>query len=154
MIRRLLVALDESQRATLVLRTAAELARAFGATLIPTRVLLIPPVFPPSAHVRASDPLPPHLEAAAREDLLRATQALEGISVAVPVIRMGVPWREIVQAGEDLDVDVVVLGSHGYGGWDRVLGTTAAEVANRARRNVLIVHERQAAVDLPGSGTN
>ncbi|HVZ34205.1 MAG TPA: universal stress protein [Polyangiaceae bacterium] len=144
MIRRLLVAIDESERAALVLQTAVELAGAFGAVLIPMRVLSVPPVFPPSAHVTRPDPLAPHLEAAAREDLLRATEGLEGISVAVPVIRTGAPWREILQSSEELDVDLVVIGSHGYGGWDRVLGTTAGEVANRAHRNVLIVHEREA----------
>lgn len=144
MIRRLLVAIDESERAALVLQTAAELAQAFGAILIPMRVLLVPPAFPPSARVSRPDPLAPHLEAAAREDLLHATEGLKGISIAVPVIRTGTPWREIVQSSEELDVDLVVIGSHGYGGWDRVLGTTAGEIANRARRNVLIVHEREA----------
>jgi len=32
-----------------------------------------------------------------------------------------------------------VIGSHGYGGLDRLLGTTAARVVNHADRNVLIV---------------
>jgi nucleotide-binding universal stress UspA family protein len=37
-------------------------------------------------------------------------------------------------------VDLIVIGSHGYHGLDRVLGTTAARVSNLARRNVLVVH--------------
>jgi nucleotide-binding universal stress UspA family protein len=56
------------------------------------------------------------------------------------VIRFGVPWRKILDAADELDVDLIVMGSHGYGGFDRLLGTTAAQVANRARRNVLVVH--------------
>ncbi|HVZ33158.1 MAG TPA: universal stress protein [Polyangiaceae bacterium] len=142
MIRRLLVALDESERAPSVVEAAAELARAFGASMIPMRVLVVPPEFPPSAHVRQPDLLEPHLELTAREELLRSTAGLAGINVAPPIVRSGIPWREIVQAADDLDVDLVVLGSHGYWGWDRVLGTTAGKVANRARRNVFIVHER------------
>ena len=35
--------------------------------------------------------------------------------------------------------DLVVIGSHGYGGLDRLLGTTAAKVANRAPCSVLVV---------------
>jgi nucleotide-binding universal stress UspA family protein len=51
-------------------------------------------------------------------------------------------WRGILAAGERLNADLIVIGSHGYSGWDRVLGTTAANVVNRADRNVLVVHDR------------
>jgi nucleotide-binding universal stress UspA family protein len=43
---------------------------------------------------------------------------------------------------DELDVDLIVLGSHGYYGMDRILGTTAANVANLAHRGVLVVRER------------
>lgn len=33
----------------------------------------------------------------------------------------------------------IVIGSHGHGGIDRVLGTTAAKLVNHADRNVLVV---------------
>jgi nucleotide-binding universal stress UspA family protein len=33
----------------------------------------------------------------------------------------------------------VVLGSHGYSGFDRILGTTAAKVVNHCDRSVLVV---------------
>jgi len=46
----------------------------------------------------------------------------------------------ILAQAEKLEVDLIVLGSHGYRGWDRVLGTTAATIANRSTRNVLVVH--------------
>ncbi len=49
-------------------------------------------------------------------------------------------------------MDLIVLGSHGYGGIDRLLGTTAAHVANRAERNVLVVHERVGHAPVNGSG--
>jgi universal stress protein F len=38
----------------------------------------------------------------------------------------------------------VVIGSHGYGGLDRVLGTTAAKIVNHASCSVLVVREAQA----------
>jgi nucleotide-binding universal stress UspA family protein len=34
-----------------------------------------------------------------------------------------------------------VIGAHGYGKLDRMLGTTAAKVVNHADRNVLIVRD-------------
>ena len=39
-------------------------------------------------------------------------------------------------------MDLIVLGSHGYHVLDRILGTTAARVANLAHRNVFVVHDR------------
>jgi nucleotide-binding universal stress UspA family protein len=37
------------------------------------------------------------------------------------------------------DVDLIMVGSHGYSGVDRLLGTTAAKVVNHADRSVLVV---------------
>jgi nucleotide-binding universal stress UspA family protein len=64
------------------------------------------------------------------------------LRVAPPSVRAGEPWRVILEVSADLEVDLVVVGSHGYGTLDRILGTTAGRVANLATRNVLVVHER------------
>jgi nucleotide-binding universal stress UspA family protein len=52
------------------------------------------------------------------------------------------PWIGILAAADAVDAALIVLGSHGYRGWDRVLGTTAGKVANSSHRNVLVVHDR------------
>jgi nucleotide-binding universal stress UspA family protein len=39
---------------------------------------------------------------------------------------------------------LIVIGSHGYGGLDRVLGTTAARVVNHALCSVLVVRPPEA----------
>jgi nucleotide-binding universal stress UspA family protein len=64
------------------------------------------------------------------------------VVVESPGVLHGQPWRDIVSTASRLDVDLVVIGSHGYSGWDRVLGTTAGKVANHADRSVLVVHTR------------
>ena len=46
---------------------------------------------------------------------------------------------EAVSARAPENVDLIVIGSHGYGGIDRVIGTTAAKVVNHADRSVLVV---------------
>jgi nucleotide-binding universal stress UspA family protein len=146
-IRRILVALDGSPRAPGVMAAAIEIGKRFGATLIPFRAIQIPPEVPPAAHVPQSDPLAQHMEHAAIDEIL---PLLEGLDVVweVPVIGHGQPWRAILAAAEEENVDLIVLGSHGYHGLDRVLGTTAGKVANLARRSVLIVHNR---LDPPNS---
>ncbi|MGH7440334.1 MAG: universal stress protein, partial [Polyangiaceae bacterium] len=54
---------------------------------------------------------------------------------------VGVPWQAISAAAESVGADLIVLGSHGYGGVDRLLGTTAAKVVNHSPCSVLVVKE-------------
>ena len=143
MILNVLAAVDGSGRAPGVFDTAADFAARFGARLTLFRAIFVPPEFPAAAAGSHSDPLPAHLSEVAMGDLLRlAERAPAGlVVVAPPIVRFGVPWRLILEVSDELDVDLIVIGSHGYHGLDRILGTTAARVANAARRNVLVVHE-------------
>ncbi|HEY0557177.1 MAG TPA: universal stress protein, partial [Thermoanaerobaculia bacterium] len=55
------------------------------------------------------------------------------------------PRSAILSALEDRQVDLVILGTHGRGGFKRlVLGSIALEVARHARCNVLVVPPRHA----------
>ncbi|HEY1697021.1 MAG TPA: universal stress protein [Polyangiaceae bacterium] len=143
MIRRVLAALDRSPRMQLVFDAAAEVAARFTATMWPLAVVWVPPEFPAAAAGSQADPLPAKLEATARAEIGSLRSSLPGLDLRPPVVRFGVPWRKILDAAEELDVDLVVMGSHGYGGFDRLVGTTAAHVVNRARRSVLVVHAAQ-----------
>jgi universal stress protein F len=51
---------------------------------------------------------------------------------------VGVPWQAVCSAAVDEHVDLIVIGSHGYGGVDHLLGTTAAKIVNHADRPVLV----------------
>ena len=144
MITKILVAVDESVRAAGVVAAAAELALALGATLYPLRVLDVPPEFPPAARESHHDLLPEHMTGVAIADMKELFDALKDVRVEAPTVKMGVPWRTIVEASEELDVDLIVVGSHGYHGLDHLLGTTSARVANLAHRHVLVVHNRGA----------
>jgi nucleotide-binding universal stress UspA family protein len=151
MIGKILVALDASNRAPGVLAAAAEVAAKFGATLVPFRAISIPQDFPASAHTSKVDQLPSYLVAeatSALEALVRTVPA--ALSVSEPIVRVGQPWRFILLVADELNVDLIVLGSHGYHALDRILGTTAGKVANLARRNVLVVHNR---VEPPSSAS-
>ena len=144
MIARVLVALDGSPRAPGVFDAAAVMAARFAATLFPFRALSVPPEFPAAAAGSRSDVLPDYLTRVALADLLRlvARPAATGVHVDTPTMRFGSPWRLIIEMSEELDVDLIVLGSHGYHALDRILGTTAASVANLAHRHVFVVHDR------------
>jgi nucleotide-binding universal stress UspA family protein len=143
-IARILVALDASPRAPRVFAVAAELARRFGAPLVPLRAVFIHPEFPPAAAGIPRDELADHVKSVASDELesiLRA-DACAGVTLESPVVRVGLPWRVILDTSVELDVDLIVLGSHGYSMIDRVLGTTAATVTNLADCNVFVVRDR------------
>ena len=144
MIGRILVALDGSTRAPGVFAAATEVAYRFSSILHVMRAVQVPPEFPAAAAGVLADPLPGYLVDAALEDLTRLTAGGRDstVKVAPLVVRVGEAWRVILEVSEELDVDLIVLGSHGYGTLDRILGTTAGRVANIANRNVYVVHER------------
>jgi nucleotide-binding universal stress UspA family protein len=136
-----LCAVDASARAPAVIRTAAEIAERFAAELHVFRAITLEPELPPAAATE-----PDHLEDVlvrrATADLERLAAAHPHAHVMPPAVTSGAPWRAILQAAARIRADLVVLGSHGYGGLDHLLGTTAGQVANRAPHNVLIVHDR------------
>jgi nucleotide-binding universal stress UspA family protein len=143
MISRILVALDGSPRARQVVAAASEMALRFGATLYPLRVIFVPPEFPAAAAGGSHhDVLRDRMSREAFDDLVAVTAGVPRLAAEAPLVRVGQPWRLILEAAQELDVDLIVMGSHGYHGWDRILGTTASRVANLSHRDVLVVHER------------
>ena len=59
---------------------------------------------------------------------------------ADPVVRVGVPWREILAAADELDIDMIVMGSHGKHGLKTLLlGNTVENVTRRAPCPVMII---------------
>lgn len=140
-MKTILVALDSSARAPAVLQAAIEAATSSNARLVLFRAVGIPPEMP--ALIWQSD-------AASLMDLLRdaAKKDLEAHAANVPAnlrsdhlvsVEIGSPWQGICNAIEKEKADLVVIGSHGYGMVDRLLGTTAAKVVNNAPCSVLVV---------------
>jgi universal stress protein F len=142
MIGRILVALDGSPRAPLVFEAASEIAARFGAKVVLFRAIAIPPEYPPAAATEHKDLLPQHLTEVARTEMQALAARAPSLAIELRIEPAVQAWRAILRAGDELDVDLIVLGSHGYHGLDRLLGTTAGKVANLAHRNVLVVHAR------------
>lgn len=53
---------------------------------------------------------------------------------------LGSPATEIRALAEELDVDAIVIGSHGHSGWKILLGSTANSVLHGAHCDVLTVY--------------
>lgn len=137
-MRRILCAIDASERAPKVLATAVDLARRTGAKLVLFRAVAIPPELPLDLYLGTQSNMTELLVDSAKKDLAAfATKVPDGMLQDTHV-DIGAPWDSICRAGKKYEVDLIMLGSHGYGGLDRLLGTTAASVVNHADRCVLV----------------
>jgi nucleotide-binding universal stress UspA family protein len=138
-MKRILVALDGSPRAETVAAAASELAQLAGAKLVLFRAIGVPVELPVDMLAMPPMNVERELSAAARKALEQLAEKLPPRLVETIETRVGIAWDAIVRTSRELGADLIVLGSHGYGGLDRLLGTTAAKVVNHADRNVLIV---------------
>lgn len=138
-MKRILVGLDSSPRAATVLAAALQLSTATGAKLVVYRAIGVPPDVPKELLTITDATLESVLEQRAREDLARLLANVPPERIARIATAFATPWDGICRAATEYDADLIVIGSHGYGGLDRLLGTNAAKVVNRADRNVLVV---------------
>ena len=138
----ILVCLDASPRAPLVLAAAVELAQQTGARMSLLRTVAVPPQLSKLGSVDLGATVLETLQTKAKEELDELAQGIPAQSLEGIHVEVGTPWDTICREAEELDSDVVVVGSHGYGGLDRLLGTTAAKVVNHCDRSVLVVRQR------------
>src|SRR5262245_17857168 len=131
MVRRILVGLDGSPRQALVLENAVMLAKATGAKLQLCRAMNVPIDVPAMMWTMQGDDFATFLVEHGRKELANVRGALEAELVEDAHVRLGHPADVLCTVAEEIRADLVVLGTHGYGGVDRLLGTTAAKVANR-----------------------
>ena len=134
---RILVALDNSPRAPDVLATAARYPDP-SAKLILYRAITVPPEMPRALLVDDAR-LEDLLRANARSELEQLAAAVDARRIEDMLLSFASPWDGICRAARDRDVDLVVIGSHGYGRLERLLGTTVAKVVNHIDRDVLVV---------------
>ena len=138
-MKRILVALDASPGAPQVLEAAIALAKFTGGQLLLLRAIGLPGELPVEAYAMSPDGLINVLHD-------RAARELEDLAQTIPPdvqfeihVQVGSPWQVICEAGRALEAGLIVIGSHGYGGLDRLLGTNSARVVNHADCSVLVV---------------
>ena len=142
-MKKLLVAIDGSPRADGVLTHAESIARHTGAKLILLRSFGIPPDMS-LAWPANDEPLEQALRTRAQAYLDECARRLPSELLGGVRVSLAVPWEAVCKAARDEDVDLIVIGSHGYSGLDHLLGTTAAKIVNHADRSVLVVRPQRA----------
>lgn len=136
---KILVGVDGSPREPKVLAAAVALAQDRGGKVHLARAMMVPVSIPTAVWTLQGEDFSQFLvEHGQKEIELTADQIPAEVRGELHT-RLGQPADVIVSLAEEIDADLVVIGSHGYGGIDRVLGTTAAKVVNKAPCSVLVV---------------
>jgi universal stress protein F len=149
-VKLILVGMDGSPNARKVLAGARELAEKVGARLILFHAVSLPVGLPANAYSVSPIDLVELMTRTARQDLDEHARQLPPALLAGVRVEVGAPWQAVCDAAKAEKVDLIVVGSHGYGALDRLLGTTAGKVVNHADRSVLVVRSLDLLDDLLG----
>jgi nucleotide-binding universal stress UspA family protein len=153
MYTNILAATDGSDIANEALQHAASLAKTLGARLTLVSVTPQTPAFagpeigwsiPASVYdeIRKANRERSQGILRAAVDKLRAT----GVEAATRIVEEAEPHDGILEAAGEIGADLIVMGSHGYRGLNRlILGSAASKVLSLAHVPVLIVKPQAAA---------
>jgi universal stress protein F len=136
---KILVGVDGSPREPKVLDAAIALAKDRGGKIYLARAMMVPVSIPTAVWTLQGEDFAQFLVEHGNQELSVTAEKVPSELRADMITRLGQPADVLIALAEELDADLVVIGSHGYGGIDRVLGTTAAKVVNRAKCSVLVV---------------
>ncbi len=142
-LKHILVPIDFSEASEKALRYAGRFREQFGSKITLLHVIQ-PMVYP------ADFGYPPTIvdtldQAVRSQTEVRLNElAGEGATRVDTLIRVGQPYFEIVAAAKDLDVDLIIINTHGRTGLKHaLLGSTAERVVRHAPCPVLTVRERE-----------
>lgn len=134
MYQHILATTDLTKGSKPVVRKAWELANQFDATL--SIVHVIEPI-PAYGYPGVTNIESPHIDAV-RKELAEFSQEYM-IDEANQHIEVGAPKIEILDLMKKLNIDLIVVGSHGRHGIFRLLGSTASAIVNSVECDVLTV---------------
>ena len=135
----IVVGLDSSPLAPRVLAEAVELAQRFGARLVAVRGVGLPMEVPHEALGIRPDELATRLRDAGHAQLTTLVAAVPKDVPTQVEAHFGTPWQSIIEIADREKARFVVVGSHGHGAMDRLLGTTATRVVHHATCTVVVV---------------
>ncbi len=138
-IKSILCPMDFSDASKNAYRYACEFARSMGSKVILLNVIEPRPI---AAEMSLNYiPLEEDLAAAAKEDFIPLVKDAEAMGIDVTAdVTIGLPAESILQHVADLDVSMLIMGSHGKTGLSRLLmGSVAEAVIRKATVPVLIV---------------
>ena len=145
MFKHILIPVDGSPTAQKAVETAAGLAKAFGSSV--TAIYVIDPypfsglgsdfAYGQSEYLSAAS-----TEAKEATQNAEKTLASAGVSVKTSVVEAHSAWRGILETAAKVGADLIVMGSHGRQGLEKmVLGSVAQRVLSHSTLPVFVVRD-------------
>lgn len=149
MFKHILVPVDGSATSLAAIDKAVGLAKAFGSAV--SAIYVIDPY--PFTGVGADfaygqDQYLAAAKAEASAAMEAASQRLrqDGVQAETKVVESHTVWRGVLEAAEAVGADLIVMGSHGRRGLEKlVLGSVAQSVLSHTKINTLVVRAPDAA---------
>jgi nucleotide-binding universal stress UspA family protein len=145
MFKHILVPIDGSFTSQLAVDKAIGLAKAFGSKV--SAIFVIDPypftgVGTDFAYGQAEYLSASTAEANAAVKVAKAMFDAADVPVKASVIEAHAAWRGVVQAAESMEADLIVMGSHGRSGLEKlVLGSVTQAVLSHTKLPVLVVRD-------------
>ena len=130
----ILVATDLSDGCLKVAKQARQLADAMGAKL--SLVHIVEPI-PAYGYPGILDLQSPFIDQA-KEEVAKLSETI-GIAKEAQYVELGSVKTQILNVAAELNIDLIVIGSHGRHGLSRLLGSTTSAVIHGANCDVLTV---------------
>jgi len=143
-IKKILVPIDFSDYSKNALKYAIEFAEIFGAKIF--LVYVIEPMIYPTDFSIGQVAIPAvenDMSTRAEVELNNLVKAeINGRTESQIIIKSGKPFIEIIEAAAELDIDLIIIATHGHTGVEHLLfGSTAEKVVRKAPCPVLTLRE-------------
>lgn len=144
-LQKILVPTDFSQTSKKAVQYALRFAEQFGCDI--ALLYVVEPATPMVGAPLAVEVFTDKDEfSMAEKDLavLAAESRTNGVHSVTSFVRIGHAPNEIIKAAKELDVDLIVIATHGYTSWRHLcMGSTAERVVRTAPCPVLVVREKE-----------
>ncbi len=143
-IKKILVPIDFSDYSKSALRYAVNITKVFNAHVY--LVYVIEPMIYPADFSMGQIAVPNadlDVSKRAEEELDKLAKDEFPLNIVVDiVVRTGRPFAEIIQVAAELDIDLIIIATHGHTGVEHLLfGSTAEKVVRKAPCPVLSLRE-------------
>ena len=152
LIKKVLVLTDGSQNSRSALRYAVEICRNFDASL---HLLSVIEDMPSYATLEVGSEFISKVQETIKGEVVSCAGYCETSGIACDdEIRHGVPYEEIVNYAKEIDVDLIVMATHGHTGLSHILlGSVAEKVMRHAPCPVMITRVDNKGWDISKPGT-
>ena len=144
-LKKILVPTDFSETSKKAVQYALRFAEQFGCEI--ALLYVVEPATPMIGAPLAIEPTTDEDEFTMAQGDLAALVAEahdNGARSVTSLVRVGHTPNEIAKAAKDLDIDLIIIGTHGYTSWRHLcIGSTAERVVRTAPCPVLVVREKE-----------